>query len=335
MTRLCVGIIGVGGRGIHNARAVAAREDVEFVGVCDIRQERLDLCKEEGLPGLRVLDYKELLDEGLDAVCINTDNDVHAEITIESARRGCHVYCEKPIALTVEDAEAMTKACQDAGVATVVNLSLRIAPEMRRLREMIHEGALGKLLAVGAAHPKISGLLCHGKGHTATRDPATWGTLLLHDGVHICEWLRFMGGEVKSAFARTVTTGDDPDNEELVSAITTHEKDVMGTLSYFTAPFIDRKLYVIGTDATAWPGRDEDGPCVTLSRDGETERVAVEVPPLSGDAACVDEFLRAIREGHTPYATMEDGLAGQRIVGAIRRSAREGREIALRRDAGA
>jgi predicted dehydrogenase len=329
MDRLRFGIIGVGGRGMCNARAVAAREDVEIVGLCDINPDRLAECEQAGLPGERLTDYRELLDRGLDAVCINTDNDVHAEITIAAAQAGCHVYCEKPIALTVADAEAMTRACQDAGVATLVNLSLRAYPEMIALRQMVQEGALGKLLAVGAAHPKVSGLLCHGQGHKATQDPAKWGTLLLHDGVHICEWLRFIGGEVQTAFAHTITTGDDPDNEELVSAITTHEGGVMGTLSYFTMPFIDRKLYAIGTDATAWPEPDADGPCVLLWRDGQTERVPVKRPPLGGDDFYVDEFIRAIREGHHPFGTMEDGLAGQRIVDAIKRSAREGRVITV------
>ncbi|MEN6302774.1 MAG: gfo/Idh/MocA family oxidoreductase, partial [Armatimonadia bacterium] len=67
MPKLRFGIIGVGGRGMCNARAVNAREDLELVGTCDIRQERLDLCDQEGLAGKRFLDYRDLLDEGLDA----------------------------------------------------------------------------------------------------------------------------------------------------------------------------------------------------------------------------------------------------------------------------
>ena len=223
----------------------------------------------------------------------------------------------------------MTRACAEAGVATVVNLSMRLSPTHRQLRRMFHGGDFGRPLAVGATHPKISGLLCRGGGHKATRDPATWGTLLLHDGVHVCEWLRFMGGEVVSAYAQTVTTGDDPENEELVSAITRHQNGVMGSLSYMTMPFLPGRQYVIGTEASAWPGRDEQGRCIVVSRDGDEERVPVETPAMHGDAAAVDEFIRAIREGHRPYATMEDGLAGQRIVDAIRRSAREGTVVAL------
>lgn len=331
MARLRFGVIGVGGRGIANARAVAARPDVELVGVCDIRPERLELCAKEGICSRGFTDYRQLLDEGLDAVCINTDNNVHAEITLAAAARGCHIYCEKPIALSVEDAEAMVRACQEKKLATVVNLSMRLSPVHRQLREMVQSGVFGRLLAVGATHPKISGLMCKGGGHKATRDNATWGTLLLHDGVHICEWLRFIGGEVETAFARTVTTADDPENEELVSAITTHVGGVMGTLSYFTAPFMPQRQYVVGTEASGWPGRDEQGAhIVVVTPDGKREEhVPVKVPPLTGDAAAVDEFIRAIREGHRPYATMEDGLAGQRIVDAIRRSAREGRVISL------
>ncbi len=332
MERLRFGIIGVGARGICNARAVAARTDVDIVGVCDVRPERLEECAQAGIGERGFADYRALLDEGLDAVCINTDNNVHAQITIAAAERGCHIYCEKPIALSVSDAEAMTAACRQAGVATVVNLSMRAAPAHRQLRAMAHGGAFGKVLAVGAIHPKGSGLLCRGLGHKATQDPATWGTLLLHDGVHICEWLRYMGGEVETAFARTVTTGPDPENEELVSTVTTHAGGVMGTLSYFTVPFVPGRQYVVGTEASAWPGQDANGPCVVVARDGKEENVPAEKMPLGGDAFYVDEFIRAIREGHQPYATMEDGLAGQRIVDAIRRSAREGRVVSVSSD---
>jgi len=327
--KLRFGVIGVGARGICNARAVAAREDIELVGVCDIVPERLKLCADEGICDRGFPDYRQLLDEGLDAVCINTDNNVHAEITIAAAERGCHVYCEKPIALSVEDAEAMTAACRKAGVATVVNLSLRISPAHLQLRELIETGKLGKLLAVGATHPKVSGLLCRGGGHKATRDPATWGPLLLHDGVHISEWLRFMGGEVQSVYARTRTTGDDPENAELISAITVHENDVLGTLSYMTMPFMPQRQYVIGEQFSAWPDKDDQGQFIAVANEREQERVEITPPPLTGDAAYVDEFVRAIREGYRPYATMEDGLAGQRIVDAINRSALQGAVIQL------
>lgn len=328
MKKLRFGVIGVGARGIGNAMAVAARDDVELVGICDINPERLKVCDEKKLPGKRFTDYRELLDCGLDAVCINTANNVHAEQTIAAAKRGCHVYCEKPIALTVKDAEAMVEACK--GLATVVNLSLRLAPEHRHLRKLVHEKTWGRLLALGVAHPKLSGLLCQGKGHKATLAPHVWGPLIMHDGIHVCEWLRFIGGEVTTVYARAVSTGTDPSNEELITAITTHESGAIGSLSYMTMPFMPRRLYVICEQASAWPDRDKQGPFITVAKAGEPEqRIPVPLPKLNGDAAAIDEFIRAIREGHRPYATMEDGLAGQRIVDAIRRSAHEGVVIKL------
>lgn len=328
MDKLRFGVVGVGGRGMGNVKGVNAREDIELVGVCDIRQERLDLCDEQEIAGKRFTDYKELLDCGLDAVCINTDNNVHAEQTIAAAKRDCHVYCEKPIALNVEDAEAMVEACRD--VATVVNLSMRLNPAHRHLRKLAHDGTWGKLLAVGAVHPKASGLLCQDKGHRATNAPEVWGPIIMHDGVHICEWLRFMGGEITSVFAQARTTGPDPTNEELITAVTTHENDVMGSLSYHAMPFIPTKQYVICEQASAWPGKDENGPCVVVAKVGEEEEHRpAPVPELGGDALAMDEFVRAIREGRRPYATMEDGLAGQRIVDGIRRSAQQGTPVSL------
>ena len=328
MGKLRFGIIGVGGRGMGNAKGVNAREDVDLVGVCDLNPERLTLCDEQGIAGKRFTDYRELLAEGLDAVCINSANCVHAEHTIAAAKAGCHVYCEKPIALTVEDAEAMVEACKD--VATVVNFGMHRAPEHRLLRDLVHDGAWGKLLAVGAAHPKPNGLLCQGKGHRATRESGVWGTIIMHDGIHVCEWFHFIGGDVKSVYAGAVATGPDPTVEELISAVMTYETGVIGSLSYMSMPFMDRRQYVICEQASAWPTKDDEGPCVVVARVGEDdERIPAPVPELGGDAFAMDEFVRAIREGHRPYATMEDGLAGQRIVDAIRRSAQTGEIIEL------
>ena len=327
MDRLRFGIIGVGGRGIWNARAVNDRPDVELVGVCDINPERLKLCEEEGLAGERFDDYRDLLDRELDAVCINTYNNVHAEQTIAAAQRGVHVYVEKPIALSVGDAEAMVEACR--GLATVVNLSMRLMSEYRYLRQLVQEERWGRLLAVGATHPKASGLLCQGQAHPATLNPARWGPLLMHDGVHICEWLRWMGGEVTQVYAQTRTTGDDPENEELTSALTTHEGDVLGTLSYMTMPFMPMRQYVIGDQFSAWPDRDEQGEFIAVANESGQERVPIKPLPLTGDEAYVDEFVRAIRESRRPYGTMEDGLAGQRLVHAIHDSARAGVPVKL------
>ncbi len=328
MAKLRFGIIGVGGRGICNARAVNAREDVELVGICDIRQERLDVCDQENLAGKRFLDYRHLLDEGLDAVCINTDNNVHAEQTIAAAERGLHVYCEKPIALNVADARAMVAACRN--VATVVNLSMRGSAEQQYLRQLVAEERWGKLLCVGAVHPKPGGLLCRGMGHRATQDPAVWGPILMHDGVHISEWLRFMGGEIDTVVARTKTTGPDPLNEEFIHAITTHRGDVLGSLSYMAMPFLPMHQYVICEDASAWLVRDADGAHIHVARvKAEEEKLPVPPRELNGDAYFVDEFIRAIRDGHRPYATMEDGYEGQRIVEAIRRSGQEAALVAM------
>jgi UDP-N-acetylglucosamine 3-dehydrogenase len=328
MNKLRVGIIGVGGRGICNATAVNAREDVELVGICDLRQERLDLCDEQGLAGRRFLNYHDLLAEDLEAVFINTDNNVHAEQTLAAAERGLHIYCEKPIALNVADARAMFEATRN--VATVVNLSMRAIPEHQYLRAQLAEGRWGKLLCVGAVHPKPSGLLCRGMGHKATLAPATWGPILMHDGVHISEWLRFMGGEVESVVARTKTTGPDPSNEEFIHAITEHAAGVMGSLSYMAMPFLAMQQYVICEEATIWPSRDAEGACLRVGRIGaDDERIPVPARDLSGDDYFVDEFLRAIREGHRPYATMEDGYEGQRIVEAIRRSGQTEQAVAL------
>ena len=104
----------------------------------------------------------------------------------------------------------------------------------------------------------------------------------------------------------------------------------MGSLSYMAMPFMERRQYVICEQAGAWTSCTDNGPCVVVARAGkEPEYLPAPMPALGGDAFAVDEFVRAIKEGHRPYGTMEDGLAGQRIVDAVRRSAASGCVVKL------
>ena len=85
-----------------------------------------------------------LADPGIDAVYIGTTNDLHAERTIAAARAGKHVLCEKPLAMTLAEAEAMIEACSEAGVVLATNHHLRGAPTILAIRERFEAGAIGE-----------------------------------------------------------------------------------------------------------------------------------------------------------------------------------------------
>src|SRR5690554_4721405 len=117
-----VGIIGCGNIFPMHAVSLASMENIELVAVCDVKEDRAKKhaadfdCK-------YYLDYKEMIDnENLDVVHLCTPHHLHAEMTIYAARKKVHVFTEKPMATTVEDALAMVEACKENGVTLGVIL---------------------------------------------------------------------------------------------------------------------------------------------------------------------------------------------------------------------
>lgn len=93
-----------------------------------------------------VLDWREVIeDKEIDAVSIAAPSKVHAQIAIAAANAGKHVFCEKPLALNMEDAEAMVKAVEDNGVINMIGFNFRRVPALCLAKQLIEEGVLGKL----------------------------------------------------------------------------------------------------------------------------------------------------------------------------------------------
>jgi 1,5-anhydro-D-fructose reductase (1,5-anhydro-D-mannitol-forming) len=95
---------------------------------------------------------QEAVGADVDAVYVSTTNDKHAEGVHAAVEAGRHVLCEKPLAITLDDAQGMVDAAAKAGVVMATNHHLRNAPVHRALRKLVAEGALGELLGVRVAH---------------------------------------------------------------------------------------------------------------------------------------------------------------------------------------
>jgi len=147
--KLRVGIIGVGGISRVHLEGYAKLPDlVEVVAFCDIIPERAKTGAERyGAPGAKVFtDYRELLEmKDLDAVSICTPNNLHAPMTIDALKAGKHVLCEKPMAITSEEADAMVKTAKETGLKLSVGYQSRYSDDAQLLKSMISEGELGKI----------------------------------------------------------------------------------------------------------------------------------------------------------------------------------------------
>jgi 1,5-anhydro-D-fructose reductase (1,5-anhydro-D-mannitol-forming) len=130
-----------------------------------------------------------LQDPAVNVVYISTTNELHASQAIAAARAGKHVLCEKPLALTLDDALAMARTCKEAGVVLATNHHLRNAATHRKLRELILAGAIGRPLFARVFHavylpPNLQGWRLD--------KPEAGGGVILDITVHDVDTLRFL-----------------------------------------------------------------------------------------------------------------------------------------------
>ncbi len=144
--RLNIGVIGVGGRGAGDLAAVAGEN---IVALCDVDENRLNAAGGQHSAAKKYFDYRELLEQkDLDAVVVATPDFHHAPATVRALRRGLHVYCEKPLTHTVEEARLITKLAAEKKVATQMGTQNHEHPGYVRLVELIQSSAIGNVREV-------------------------------------------------------------------------------------------------------------------------------------------------------------------------------------------
>lgn len=255
----------------------------------------------------------------VDAVAVCTPNTLHAEVAIAAARAGKHVLVEKPIACTLDDADAMIEAARTAAVVLMPAHNLRFAPPFAAARAAIVAGMIGEVRSFRAA-------LGHG-GPAAWSPGADWffdpaeGGVLLDLGIHLADGLRFLlDDEAVSVFA---TVMGHPVEEE-AHAIVEFARGARGSIhvSWRAVPAPDHQLTVFGSTGTLH--MDTAHTLTLRGADGEP-RALPEPEPSDPYRA----FARAVTDGAVPAVTAEDGRRALAVVLAARRSAALGRRIDL------
>lgn len=138
-------VIGAGDLGTVHARSWPHVPDIRLVSVADLREDRALKAKDEfGFDGC-FTDYREALDQpGIDAVSVCVPEYLHRECSVAAMERGYHVLCEKPIALNMEDAEAMVAARDRTGMKLAFGFCKRFMQQIHVTRDLIQSGRIGR-----------------------------------------------------------------------------------------------------------------------------------------------------------------------------------------------
>jgi predicted dehydrogenase len=143
--KLKVGVIGLG-MGRHHIEGFQRHPRAKVTAIADIDPDLLEQKARESRIKHSYEDYQKMLaKEELDIVSIATPNYLHLPISLAAFRAGCHVLCEKPMALNTAEAKTMLAASQEAGKRLMINFSYRFTPQSMALRRQVEEGVLGQI----------------------------------------------------------------------------------------------------------------------------------------------------------------------------------------------
>ena len=324
-----VGIIGAGFMGGTHA-AAWAETPAQIVGVV---AETEDLAA--GLAAqyqTRVYPSLEAILPEVDVVDICTPTHLHAEMALAAAAAGKHIICEKPLARTVAQGQAMIAACRRAGVRLLVAHVVRFFPEYALARALVADGQVGRpgvvRLARGSSRPQrpVADWF---------RDEAKSGGLLLDLMIHDFDYARWVAGEVESVFARRISSQEPDAPVDYGLAILRHRggalSHVAGAWAYPPTEFrtgleIAGDGGLIEFDSAATAPID-----LLLNSDGDAGYVGLPSSPVreSPYATEIKEFYAGLTAGAPVRVTAEDGLAAVQIALAAAESARSGQPVRL------
>ena len=197
MDKLKVAVIGNGGiSGVH-LRGYSLNPDVEIYALCDINEERLNRRGDEYHvdPARRFTDVNEMLAAcpEIEAVSVCTWNAAHAQCAIAALNAGKHVLCEKPMAMTVEEAEAMQAAAEKNNRLLMIGFVRRFGNDCAIMKDFIDNGYFGDIYYAKATYLRRKGCPGGWFGDKAR----TGGGPLIDLGVHIIDLCRYLMGNPK------------------------------------------------------------------------------------------------------------------------------------------
>ncbi len=186
--------------------------EIKLVGVCASSQASVQKGIEQGGYQFGTTDYRELIArEDIDIIDCCAPNFLHKPVLIEAMRAGKHVYCEKPLAINLEEAREILAVAQKTGVKHEMTFQNRFIPAMMRAKQLVEEGFLGDIFSFRACY-------LH-SGYIDTSRPLTWrmdikrggGGAIYDLGSHALDLILFLLGDFEAVYATMETfVGERP-----------------------------------------------------------------------------------------------------------------------------
>lgn len=337
------GVIGSGGIARRRSipEGIVRSEHSKLVAVYDTDQ-KVNRSVAGEFAAVPAESISQLMDSGIDSVYIASPADMHPEHTLTCARAKKHILCEKPLGITVAEAEEMINTCREEGVILGVGLMMRFSAQHRAALELIRQGRLGKPVYARAQlscwYPPLKGAW--------RQDPARGGGGSLMDmGSHCLDLLEMFFGRIRnvSCYINNNVHDYSPEDSAVVSCM--FENGALGTVdTYFCIPDNSSRnvLELYGSRgsilATGTIGQGAEGEMKAFLEGDESgynsrqerrtgEGIIINPEPVNTYMAEFEEFSSAILEKRKPLNSFAPGLRNLKVLEACYRSARTGQII--------
>lgn len=334
------------GRIAPNHVVAAINNNLELIALCDVVPENLaELILKFKLPNTtrKYTDYKDMLaKEKPELVAIATESGKHAQIALDCIEAGCNLIIEKPMALSLEDADAIIDRAKEKGVKVCACHQNRFNKSIQKIREAMEQGRFGRLF-YGTAHIRWN------RGADYYKQASwrgTWeqdGGALMNQCIHNIDLLRWMmGDKVTEVMAYTDKLNHDfIEAEDLGLALVKFANGSYGMIEGTTNTYpqnLEETLYIFGEKGTVKAG----GKSVNiieewLFADGKDKAEEVkakyhEDPPNVygfGHNPLYADVIEAIKDNRQPYVDAYAGRRALELVLAIYKSSAEGKPVKL------
>jgi len=327
-------IAGCGGIAYRHAEAIAAVDSACLTSVYDI-----DVMKARNFAGEFQVrwrsSFEEVLeDKDVDVVSICTPSVLHTPMAAKAALAGKHVLVEKPMALTLEEADALISVCQRTGVQLGVVLQNRFKPSVKFLKKSVEEGCFGKLTH-GAAVVRWNRNQEYYRQSTWRGRPEQGGGVLINQAIHNIDLLQWVMGPVESLSAYTARQLLDLDVEDVAVAVLKFKSGALGAIEAASTIFpgnLEESISIFGETGTAIIGGKKADSIKYWQSASGTEPPPEALGFVSGNLShvpCVEDMVHSIRTGTPPVINGWEGRKSLELVLAIHLSVRERRAVNL------
>jgi UDP-N-acetyl-2-amino-2-deoxyglucuronate dehydrogenase len=338
MSDIKFAIVGCGHIANKHIDAIKNVSGAQLAALCDTNIKQLEqFSRDNNVPGYTSIEEMLSHDKSIDVVCICTPSGIHAPLAIKAAEAKKHVIVEKPIALTLGDADAIINACEKNGVKLSVVHPNRFRPAIVELKKAMDDGLFGKISHANAT--------VRWNRNQDYYDQAVWrgtkaldGGVLMNQAIHNLDLLVWLLGEVKDVKAFTATRLRDIECEDVAVASIRFKSGALGVIEAATTIYpknYEESLSIFGEKGSAIiagqnANRIKHWVFEALTDDISQQIIkSIDEDPngISGHQHIISDMIYAIKHNRKPVITGEDGRNALKLVLAIYEAADNSRAV--------